>query len=139
MNVSVVDNNFPTFYDGWVRDGETHCIISWVLSRDSVRGNKPVILLLPFPPILCLFPRYWYISICVIGLRELSGSLSFFLWHIVDRFRKWERKKKVRHFVRSPAKRQGVKIDLTYSTELLMTLSMQRGTPTYILLITDKD
>lgn len=56
MNVSVVDNNFPTFYDGWVRDGETHCIVSWVLSRDSVRGNKPVILLLPFPPILCLFP-----------------------------------------------------------------------------------
>lgn len=70
--------------------------------------------------------------------RELSGSLSFSC-DIVDRFRKWERKKKVRHFVRSPAKRQGVKIDLTYSTELLMTLSMQRGTPTYILLITDKD
>lgn len=124
---------FLPFTIGKLRD-EGLCIVSRVRSRVLQVWEQPLILLLLLPLsvyssllVLLVYRSYW---IPCFPLATCSSWIFFLL-------KGAKKRSTILHDLQR--RDNGVKIDLTYSTDILMILSMQRGTPTYILLITDKD
>lgn len=79
MNVSVVDNNFPTFYDGWVRDGDPlYCklgSITGFCAWEQTSHSSP-----PFPSYsLFISLLLMYLYLCY----GLKGAIGFFVFLLV--------------------------------------------------------